>query len=97
MPAGLLDSLYATSDQFIPVSYFAMTLIQLILQGGGSLMRKQFYPLFSLTLALTLTLILTIVLQHDISQAAPAVQTDGQVYIVKSGDSLYKISGQLYG
>ncbi len=61
------------------------------------MMRKQFYPLLSLALALMLTLIMTMVLRHGISRAAPAVQTDGQVYIVKAGDSLYKISGQLYG
>ena len=61
------------------------------------MVRKQFYPLLSLALALTLTLILTLVLHPGTSNAAPSRQTDGQVYIIKAGDSLYKISGQIYG
>src|SRR5688500_5345718 len=61
------------------------------------MVRKQFYPLLSLALALTLTVILTLVLRPGTSSAAPSRQTNGQVYIIKAGDSLYKISGQIYG
>ena len=52
------------------------------------------------TIALCLTtLLIALLWQADssIGMAAPIVQTDGQTYTVKSGDSLSKISAQFYG
>ncbi|RIK34182.1 MAG: hypothetical protein DCC55_33575 [Chloroflexi bacterium] len=58
--------------------------------------RKRWLCLLSVVLAMTFLLLL----QSGMSQAAPAAQSDqadGEDYIVQRGDSLYRISGQLYG
>ncbi|MFN8486802.1 MAG: DUF4399 domain-containing protein [Caldilineaceae bacterium] len=61
------------------------------------MIRKPIPALLTFVLATILVLTLLLIAQASISNAAPAQQTDGQVYVVQSGDSLYKISGQFYG
>ena len=63
------------------------------------MMRQRFSSLFRLVIPLLLTIVLYygIVFAASMVQAAPAAQANGQAYVVKSGDSLYKISGQIYG
>src|SRR5436853_149396 len=59
--------------------------------------RRQWRMLFAPALALLLLLGLMLVFQSNVSHAADTTQDDGQTYVVRAGDSLYKISSQFYG
>src|SRR5688572_17588883 len=50
---------------------------------------------FLLSLVLAVMLLGTVC--YSMSMAAPVSQTDGQVYVVKAGDSLFKIADSFYG